>query len=336
MRAAVFRGEGHLSIDDVPEPRIEAADDVLISVEACGVCGSDVHVLAVPPGHPASPGIILGHEFVGRVVETASEVEGLRRGQRVVVDPDPKCGQCESCRAGRPAGCSFIRALGVYRDGGLAPRVVAPASAVFPIAEEVPAELAALVEPLACVLNATSRVNIRAGEAAVVFGAGAIGCLFVAVLKAQGASPVVVVEPSLQRQAIAEEVGADYGLTPEEATPARLGLKPSLVVDAVGSVFAQAVQIAAPGGSILLFGMNDNAAPSIPQAEITRKGLTIIGTYITNFTFPAAIRLVESGQLNLRPIVTDTVPLELTAEAIARIRSGEATKIVIFPAPESP
>ena len=114
MRAAVFLGEGRLEIREVPEPSIDGADDVLIDVEACGICGSDVHVLDVPPGHPATPGTILGHEFVGRLAAVGAAVDGLAAGQRVVVDPDPKCGACESCRAGRPANCSRIVALGVF------------------------------------------------------------------------------------------------------------------------------------------------------------------------------------------------------------------------------
>ena len=117
-------------------------------------------------------------------------------GGRVVCDPDPKCGACDSCRAGRPANCTNIVALGVYRDGALAKYVTAPANSVYPIAEDVPAELAALVEPLACVVNGTNRAAIRPGESVVVFGAGAIGCLFIAVFRASGAAKIVAVEPS--------------------------------------------------------------------------------------------------------------------------------------------
>jgi threonine dehydrogenase-like Zn-dependent dehydrogenase len=334
MRAAVFQGEGRLVIHDAEEPAIAAPDDVLVEVEACGICGSDVHVLDVPPGHPATPGTILGHEFVGRVAAVGPSVQGLSVGQRVVADPDPKCGSCESCRAGRPSNCTRIVALGVYRHGALARLVVAPAASVFPIADHVPAEVAAMVEPLACVVNGTNRAAVRPGESAVVFGAGAIGCLFVAVLKASGATPIVAVEPSTVRLPVVTRIGATAAVTPEEFTRRRAELLPNgadVVVDAVGSVLGEAIETAAMGGRIVLFGMNAQARPAIPQNEITRKGLSVLGTYITNFTFPAAIRLVESGQLDLLPIVTDILPLERTAEGIARIRSGEATKIVIRP-----
>lgn len=214
MLAAVYEGEGRLVIREVPEP-IPGPDEVLVEVEACGVCGSDVQIINVPPGHPSTPPVIIGHEFVGRVRAAGSAVRDAAIGSRVVVDPDPKCGSCTSCRAGRPANCTNIVALGVYRHGALARFVTAPANSAYPISEEVPAPLAALVEPLACVVNGTNRAAIRPGESAVVFGAGAIGCLFIAVLRASGAARIVAVEPSLHRSPVARALGADVVVTPD-------------------------------------------------------------------------------------------------------------------------
>src|SRR5436190_5687754 len=143
MRAAVYEGGGRLVVRDVADP-VPGADEVVIEVEACGICGSDVQIISVPPGHPSTPPVVIGHEFVGRVRAVGSAVADVAVGLRVVCDPDPKCGACESCRAGRPANCTNIVALGVHRDGALAELVTAPASSVYPIAESVPAELAAL------------------------------------------------------------------------------------------------------------------------------------------------------------------------------------------------
>jgi threonine dehydrogenase-like Zn-dependent dehydrogenase len=337
MRAAVFEGDGRLVMRDVSEPT-PGPDEVLVEVEACGVCGSDLQIINVPPGHPSTPPLTLGHEFVGRIRALGSAVspaeDGPTIGTRVVVDPDPKCGACASCRAGRPANCQRIVAIGIHRNGALARFVTTPADTAYAIDESVPAELAALVEPLSCVVNGTNRAAIRPGESAVVFGAGAIGCLFTAVLHAAGASPIVVVEPSASRGTVAREVGAHEVVTPAEFAERRADLVPGgadVVVDAVGSVMADAIAAAAMGGRIVLFGMNANARPPIHQIEVTEKGLTILGSYISNFTFPAAIRLVESGALNLRPIISAVVPLEDTLDGIARLRSGEATKVVIIP-----
>ena len=333
MRAAVFEGEGRLVVRDVQEPE-PGPDEVLVEVEACGICGSDVQIINVPPGHPSTPPVILGHEIVGWIRAAGPGARNAAVGTRVVVDPDPKCGACDSCRAGRPANCTNIVALGVHRDGALARYLTTPANSVYPIAEDVTTEMAALVEPLACVVNGTNRAALRPGESAVVFGAGAIGCLFIAVLRAAGAARIVAVEPSAQRAAVARDVGADHVLTPDEWADQRTGLLPAgadVVIDAVGSVLPQAIDAAAMGARVVIFGMNGNARPPVHQIEIVEKGLSILGSYISNFTFPAAIRLVESGQLDLAPMITATLPLEDTLDGIARLRSGEAVKIVIKP-----
>ncbi len=333
MRAAVYEGEGRLVIRDVADP-IPAADEVLIEVEACGICGSDVQIINVPAGHPSTPPVIIGHEFVGRVQAIGTAVSDVSLGLRVVVDPDPKCGACDSCRAGRPANCTNIVALGVYRDGALASLVTAPANSIYPIADHVSAEMAALVEPLACVVNGTNRAAIRPGESAVVFGAGAIGCLFIAVLRASGAARIIAVEPSVDRAPVALAVGADLVLTPDAWAARGPEVMPGgadVVVDAVGSVLPQAIEAAGMGARVVVFGMNGNARPAVHQIEIVEKGLSILGSYISNFTFPAAIRLIESGRLNLAPMITATIPLEDTLAGIGRIRSGEAVKIVIRP-----
>ena len=333
MRAAVFEGEGRLVVRDVDDP-LPGPDEVLLEVEACGICGSDVQIINVPPGHPSTPPVVIGHEFVGWVRAVGDAVQGLPSGTRVVVDPDPKCGACEPCRSGRPANCVNIVALGVHRDGALARFVTAPADSVYRIDPGVPAEMAALVEPLACVVNGTNRAAIRPGESVVVFGAGTIGCLFIAVFRASGAGRIVAVEPSSVRAEVARAVGADLALGPEDWAARRGGLLPQgadVVVDAVGSVLPQAIEAAGMGGRIVVFGMNGNARPPVHQIEIVEKGLTILGSYISNFTFPAAIRLVEGGRLNLAPMITAVIPIDETLAGIDRLRSGEAVKVVITP-----
>jgi threonine dehydrogenase-like Zn-dependent dehydrogenase len=333
VRAAVFEGEGRLVMSDVPDPE-PAPDEVVIAVEACGICGSDVQILNVPPGHPSTPPVVIGHEFVGRVRAVGSAVTDIPVGLRVVCDPDPKCGACDSCRAGRPANCTNIVALGVYRDGALADYVAAPANAIYPIREDVPADIAALVEPLACVINGTNRAALRPGESAVVFGAGAIGCLFIAVLKAAGAARIIAVEPSVHRAPVAKAMGADEVVTPDAWVARRAELLPGgadVVVDAVGSVLPAAIEAAGMGARVVVFGMNANARQPVHQVEITEKGLTILGSYISNFTFPAAIRLVESGQIDFSPMITAAITLEETEDGVGRLRSGEAIKVVIHP-----
>lgn len=340
MRAAVFKGSGVVELEDVPEPVVEADDDVLIDVEACGICGSDLQILNVPPGHPADVGVVMGHEFIGRVRATGAAVDGVTIGQRVTVDPDPKCGMCRPCRAGRPASCENTKALGIFRDGALARSVKAPSAAVFPLSDAPPTAVAALIEPLACVVNGVNKANPRPGESAIIFGAGAIGCLFLAMFKAAGAGPVVVVEPQAARGAVATAVGADLVVPPNELADRRAELLPAgadVLVDAVGTQFGTAIEHAALGARIVLFGQNQTARPAIHQYTITERSLSVLGSYVTAFTFPTAIRLVEGGSLPLAPIVTHVLPLERLADGLDLLRSGDATKVVITPgAPPAP
>jgi threonine dehydrogenase-like Zn-dependent dehydrogenase len=334
MLAAVFAGEGRLVMEDRPRPELRASDDILVEVEACGICGTDLQILNVPPGHPATAGTILGHELVGRVAAVGDGVRDLSPGQRVVIDPDPKCGVCDPCRAGRPASCLNVVALGIFRDGALASQVIGPAGAAYPIADDVPAPVAALVEPLACVVNGTRKAAARPGESVLIFGAGAIGCLFLAVFRATGCAPIVVVEPTQERAAVARALGADLVVTPSEMEAAlreRLPGGADIVVDAVGSQLGSAIGSAAMAGRIVVFGMNSTATPAIRQVEITEKSLSIFGTYITNFTFPEAIRLVESGRLLLEPMLSAVLPLDRAPEGFDLLRSGGATKVVITP-----
>jgi threonine dehydrogenase-like Zn-dependent dehydrogenase len=335
MRAAVYEGEGRLVVRDVPDPH-PAADEVVVEVEACGICGSDVQIINVPPGHPSTPPVVIGHEFVGTVTAIGAGVDaaGAQVGDRVVVDPDPKCGVCASCRAGHPSSCERIVALGVHRDGALAGFVAAPAACVYPIAHDVPAEQAALVEPLACVVNGANLAALRPGETVAVFGAGAIGCLFVAVFRAGGAGRIVAIEPSRARAPVAMALGADEVVTPAEWAERGGELLPggaAVVVDAVGSVLPDAIGAAAMAGRIVLFGMNGNARPAVHQVEIVERGLSILGSYISNFTFPAAIRLVESRRLGLEPMISAVLPLDEIEDGLARLRSGEAVKVVMRP-----
>jgi threonine dehydrogenase-like Zn-dependent dehydrogenase len=334
MLTAVFAGEGRLVMEDRPLPTIAAPDDVLVEVEACGICGSDLQMLNVPPGHPATPGTILGHEMVGRIAAVGEAVTSVAVGTRVIIDPDPKCGACDPCRAGRPASCLNVVALGVYRDGALASHVLAPAATAHPISDAVPIAIAALAEPLSCVVNATRKAAARPGQSVLIFGAGAIGCLFLAVFRASGCAPIIVVEPTSARADVARAMGADEVVTPDQlqqVLDARMPGGADVVVDAVGNQLGTAIASAGMVGRIVVFGMNSTAQPPIHQVEITEKSLSIFGTYISDFTFPEAIRLLESGRLVVDPMISAVMPLVDAPAAFAMLRSGGATKVIITP-----
>ncbi len=333
IRAVVFQGPGRIQLCERPRPALASAADVLIAVEACGICGTDLHILENPPGHPATPGVVLGHEMVGHVAEAGPEARGVTVGDRVVVAPNISCGSCASCKQGAPSACLSSSTVGIFRDGGLADLVSVPARACHRVAEALPARVAALTEPLSCVLNGVRRVRPMPGEVAVIHGAGAIGLLFLAVLGAGGVR-CVVAEPVALRREAARLMGAAATVDPATADVRATvsALQPGgadLAVDAVGSQFGAAVAEVRPGGGVLLFGMNSQARSAIAQNDITRREITVYGAYVGEATFPAAVRQLESGLLRLDPVISHYLPLERAQDAIDTLRSGGAVKAVL-------
>ncbi|MHB1988218.1 MAG: alcohol dehydrogenase catalytic domain-containing protein [Acidimicrobiales bacterium] len=333
MRAAVFAGPNRIEVLDRPVPVLALATDVLVAVEACGICGTDLHILEDPPGHPATPQVVLGHEIVGRIIRAGSETVGVGVGDRVVVSPNLSCRRCRTCKLGLFSACENATTVGIFRDGGLADLVTAPDLACHPISEKVPAKIAALAEPLSCVFNGVYQARPLPGEVAVIYGAGAIGLLFLAVLTAAGVR-CVVAEPVALRRAAAARMGAVRAVDPSAVAvgPIIAELGPDgadLAVDAVGNQVVAALRDTRPRGRILLFGMNSRARADIRQNDITRRELVISGTYVGDFAFPAAVRLLESELLDLEPVVSHWLPLENVQQAIDDLRSGVAVKAIL-------
>ncbi len=335
MLAAVFRGEGNLSLEEVPVPTIEECDDVLLEVEAVSICGTDVHIVSVPPRYIATPNTILGHEYVGKVVEVGSAVTHLKLGDRVVVNPNIFCGYCVYCQNHMPNVCENIIAIGIDSDGAFAKYSKVPARQLHKISQSVPAEVAVFAEPLACVVNGTQKVRIQPGETAVVLGAGPIGLLFAQMFKASGAK-VIVSEPSEFRRKYVELSGADVVVDPskedlKEVVLRETGLGADVVVDAVGRLLGTAIDLARKGGKVLLFGVDAAAQQTIQQCNITFKSLEVYGTWLANATFPPAVKILESGVLKLEELVTHKMPLTDIHKGIELLSKGEAVEIVVYP-----
>lgn len=334
MRAAVFEGEGVLSIKEVPVPVIQKPDDLIVEVELCSICGTDVHIMSVPPAYQATPGTILGHELIGRVVQTGEGVKAIKPGDRVIVNPNDYCGVCEYCKRNLPNECEHIIAMGIDADGGFAEYVRMSEKVAFKVSQELPAELAAFAEPLACLMNGMNKIRVNPGESVTVIGAGPIGLMFCQVLKASGAGPVIVSETSRLRRDFAKACGADYVINPLEQDLAEFvkritGIGTDYAVDVVGSQMEECVRVVRKGGKVLLFGVNKNARPVVNQSEITTKEVTIYGTWLANASFPGAVKILESRILELEKLITHTLSLEQLAEGIELLKKGEAVEVLI-------
>lgn len=332
----VFAGQGKLIYEDRPIPRLERPDDVLVAVHACGICGTDLNILAVPPAHRARPGIILGHEAVGTVIETGPGVQHLRPGQRVVVAPRLTCGNCRYCRRGLDNQCENYQTIGTSVDGAFAPYLCAPERALYTISDRVAEEDAVFFEPLSCVVGALARAPVQPGDRVAILGAGPMGALFALVCRQAGAGQIIMTDIIQSRRAFAEQLGVDLVLNPqavrlEEQIIEHTGIGCDLVIDAVGNQLGNAIKLVRRGGRVVLFGLRPHDNPPVNQYTITRYDLTIIGAFVGLKPFAQTVQLLESGTLHPSQLITHRLPLEELEQGVALMRSGEAIKVVITP-----
>ncbi len=336
MRAAVFEGEGKLTLKSVPVPQIERDDQVLLKVEAVSICGTDVHIVAVPPGYIATPNTILGHEFVGKVVARGAAVSHLEPGDHVVVNPNDYCGVCTYCRKNLPNQCERIVALGIHADGAFAEYCRVSGKVAYKIDRSVPVEQAAFAEPLACVINGTQKVRLQPGETAAVIGGGPIGLLMAMMLKASGAGKIFLADRAPFRLEAARKLG--LGRVVDVSTEsladvvrAETGIGVDVAADMVGSQLPLALDVVRKDGKVVVFGVNTRATAEFPQSLVTFKELQVLGTWLANATFPEAVRVLESGLLDINSLITETIPLEQIHRGLERLARGEAVKIIVKP-----
>ncbi len=349
MKAVRWHAARDVRLDDVTEPSA-APGEVVVSVLACGICGSDLHEylhgpLYIPKTpHPltgTAPPVTLGHEFSGRIVDVGSGVTTVSAGQRVTVNPCLLCGECAWCRRGQANYCAKLGSLGLSRDGALAPLVAVPAYGCHVLPDDVDDTAGASVEPLAVVLHAWRRARLSGGERVVVVGAGAIGLLLLQVLRAKGAGWVGIIEPRAERRRLAEALGADVVIDPGAGDPARTVARltgderADVAFECVGNAaaFATAVRAAGKGGRIVLVGLVAEIVPTNLLTLLAHEK-EIVGSSAYVDEFPEAIRLLRERRVRVDDIVTTRVPIEDSVsrglEALAR-RDESHVKIMIVP-----
>ncbi|MDR2567314.1 MAG: alcohol dehydrogenase catalytic domain-containing protein [Bifidobacteriaceae bacterium] len=326
MRAWQWRGPGDQGLIDTPVPT-PAADELLIAVEASGLCGTDLRILAGGYGHAKAPQVI-GHEFAGTVAAVGSAVADYAVGDLVAADPNVYCLACEWCSRQAYNLCANIQAIGVSRAGSMAEYVTVPARLAVKLPGGFDPALGALIEPLSCVLHGIERGAVVGGRTMAVYGAGAIGLMAVAVAAQRGVA-VTVVEPLAMRRERAEAVGA-VAATGELAAGARF----DYVLDASGAppAVADGLGRLRKRGTFIQMGVTpmDFRLPLTPY-DLYENEWRVIGSNSVADCYERAAALMPSIAEPMRQLVTHTLPLAELPQAVELIADPAAVKVQIDP-----
>ena len=337
MKAVILDQDNRFDLADlaVPSPR---AGEVLIRVEACSICASDLHVAAIKSASEFRYPLVGGHEIAGQVVELGSGVSDFRLSERVVVDPVTPCGRCAPCRAGHRNLCEAPQIIGLQQPGGFAEYVVAPAANLLP-AGDLPAPVAALTEPLACTLHGLSRLNPGLADNVLIYGVGAMGLLFLQLVRRACAGEIAAVDVQPYRLELARQLGADHAIASGENLDSQLAQISARgfdnVIDVTGAPAAveDAFRRVAPAGRLLMLGSCPAAASiAISPRQVQRREMTVLGSFGFGNQFANALRVLQRGDIRSDLILTHEYPLEAHVEAFEQARRGEqAVKVAFVP-----
>jgi L-iditol 2-dehydrogenase len=335
MKVLRLHGMGDLRLHDEPEP-VPGPGEVLLRVTAVGLCGSDLHWLSeagIGDARLQEP-LVLGHEFAG-VIES-----GERRGERVAVDPAVPCRACEFCLEGNPNFCSALRFAGHgTEDGALRQYTAWPAHCLHPLPDSLTDAEGVMLEPLGVAIHAVDLGHLKPGMAVGVFGCGPIGLLVLQLARAAGATHVMATEKLPHRLEAARSLGATAvfqatnGRESAEILAATEGKGVDVAFEAAGENEAveTAIEVARPGARVVLIGIPADDRTAFTASTARRKGLTIKLTRRMKRVYPRAIRLVESGMVDVRPLVTHRFPLTEFEKAFSTAQRREGLKVIIEP-----
>lgn len=331
MKAAVFYGKHDLRIEDIPMPAV-GDGEVLVKVHACGICGTDVHIFNGDEGAAKTPaGTALGHEFAGEVVAVGAGVTRASVGDRVCVDPNKLCGECDYCLGGIGHFCEHMTGIGTTVNGGFEEYVSVPQSQVWRVPDHVTYGEAAMTEPVSCCLHGIDLCDIRPGQTVAVIGCGMIGLLMLQLAKLSGAAKVIAVEPVAAKREQAKRLGADLVIDPAELASVSLP-RIDCVIECVGRVETMntAVAIAGNRSTVMLFGLT---APSdkmeIRPFDIFKREITIKASFINPYTFGRALALIGSGKLDVSSMVVYREPLAELPAILADPARRREGKVII-------
>jgi len=329
----LLRGPRDLVPGDVSQPQA-GPRDVVVRVTHSGICGTDYKIFsgAIPVSYPR----VMGHEMTGDVIDAGAGT--FRPGDRVIVDPQLYCGTCFHCRIGQTHLCPKGILIGRDVNGGFGERVAAPADHVFRLPASIDSRDAPLIQVLTTCLHAQQQIDIQPREAVVVYGLGVTGQLHVQLAKARGAHPVIGVTRSADKRALAETLGADMTMPGDDRGVERVreatdGRGADVVIETTGMVpsVASAVHMTRSGGRVLLFGIITATEGALPFYDLYFKELALVGARVAKSEdYPAAIAMVERGDVKLAPLVSNVMPLADLKTAVGMLGSDNGARMKII------
>jgi threonine dehydrogenase-like Zn-dependent dehydrogenase len=322
------------AVGEAPDP-VPGPADVVVAVEACGLCGSDVH--AVQNGNCA-PGQVLGHEFSGKIVALGSEVSGWSEGQAVAASPIGSCGQCRICARGLPFRCPAVENIGITIPGAYAQYVKVPARQLVALPEGLPVETGSHAEPLSVGSEAVKLARVGPGDPVLVYGVGPIGLYAIMALKLAGAGPIVGVGRSAGRRQAAADVGADVVIDSREisvgqyAKQSGMLFAAALECSAAPGAFNEALSVTEPGGTVVEVALTPEQA-SIPLFGILSDGQHIAGACaFSDETYRESVAHLAAGRVPVDRLVSERVSLDDTPDALRRLQApGSLVRILSRP-----
>ena len=338
MKAAIFKKQNEMAVEDVPKPKA-GAGEVVLKVHTCGICGSDLHAVQYGMGLP--PNTVMGHEFCGEIHEIGSGVRGYEIGERVTSLPYISCGECQQCRSGHEMRCARIQGLGLGQlPGAYAEFVLCGVRSLLKLPDKVSSLEGALVEPLSVGLHGVNKAQITPETGCVVMGAGPIGLATMLWCKAKGAQNVVVSELAPGRAELAQRLGATAVVNPQRESPAdkvkqMTGREPDVVFECIGvkSTLQAAVGLVAPQGHIVVLGVCMEPDQLIPLTCVLKEVRMDFALAYTHAEFQETIDALESGRIDAKPMITDVIGVDRVPEMFEALRkpSSQAKVIVEFP-----
>ena len=342
MKVLLLSQYKHLEIVDIPEPT-PGPGEVLVHVAACGICGSDVHGYDGSSGRRIPP-IVMGHEAAGRIAAVGAGVKGFATGDRVTFDSTIYCGVCGPCRRGEVNLCDNRQVLGVScadyrRAGAFAEYVVVPSRIVYRLPDSLSFAEAAMLEAAAVAVHAVSLAQVSPNSTALVLGAGMIGLLALQALRVAGCPCVLVADIDSSRLKLAHEIGATATLPAGAGLDAQIlqltrGAGVDLAVEAVGrsETVGVAIESVRKGGTVVLVG-NISPEATLPLQKVVTRQIRLQGSCASAGEYPRAIKLLASGAIQVKPLVTAVASLEDGPQWFERLHAREPNlmKVVLTP-----